>query len=256
VFLAELSWMEFKEKMGEIKVAVVPVASVEESGPYLPLGTDWLVAQELARRVAPREDVVVLPVIPFGYAPYHMDYPGTLSVEESAFRAYVLSICQSLIQWQMKRFVFINGHGGNRPILESISMELRKTHGAFGAIVQWWDLCSEIDPDWKTIGHGDAASISLMMNLRPDLVKTGTYDLSPLPLSKNMKPSFWTQTEFKGRKVDLFLKTSDFTAHGGFGFGKTKDRSEASPEKGEKILRATTDLIEGLIEELKSLQVS
>ena len=56
--------------------------------------------------------------------------------------------------------------------------------------------------------------------------------------------------------VSLFLKTSDFTAHGGFGFGKTKDRSEASPEKGEKILRATTDLIEGLIEELKSLQVS
>ncbi len=250
MLLSNLSWMEFKEKAKQFKAALIPVASMEQSGPYLPLGTDWFIGQELARRISDQEDALVLPVIPFGYAPYHMDYPGTVSIDESAFRSYLVGICESLIRWEIKRFIFINAHGGNRPILESISIDFRRRYGAYGAIIQWWDFSSKGDPEWTTVGHGDAASISLIMAIQSNLVKQGSYDLSHVPLTDHLKPASWTQTQFMDGTLNMFLNTRDFTRDGGFGFGKTKDRSEASAEKGERILQATTEFIRKLIGEL------
>jgi hypothetical protein len=60
----------------------------------------------------------------------------------------------------------------------------------------------------------------------------------------------------KDGEVNLFLNTCDFTKQGAFGFGKTKDRSEASPEKGEKILKVTTAFIHELIDKLENLNIS
>jgi creatinine amidohydrolase len=250
MLLSDLSWIEFRDKAKQIKAAVIPVASIEQSGPYLPLGTDWFIAQELAKRISAKEDALVLPVIPFGYAPYHLDYPGTVSIDEPALRSYLMGICEGLIRWGIKRFVFINAHGGNRSILESISIDLRRRCSAYAAIIQWWDFCSAADPEWTTAGHGDAASISLIMATQPSLVKTGTYDLSQVPLTSRLKPAAWTKTEFGNGSVNLFLNTRDFTRDGGFGFGKTRDSSEASPEKGERIFEAATEFIRDLIDEL------
>ena len=77
---SELSWMNAEKQFKTSKTVIIPLGSVEQHGPHLPLGTDWIIAQELAKRASNGTEALVLPVLPFGYAEYHMDFPGTLTL--------------------------------------------------------------------------------------------------------------------------------------------------------------------------------
>lgn len=90
----------------------VPVGSTEQHGPHLPLGTDTLVAEGLAQRLAAaRPDVVVAPAVAYGASGEHAGFPGTLSIGVDVLAAVLVELGRSADAFA--GVVFVNGHGGN-----------------------------------------------------------------------------------------------------------------------------------------------
>jgi creatinine amidohydrolase len=82
--IMEVSWQAFDAKRKETDLAILPLGAVEVYGPHLPLGSDAIVAERVARLVAERTGGIVMPVVPVGYSRSLADFPGTLNVSPAA----------------------------------------------------------------------------------------------------------------------------------------------------------------------------
>src|SRR5688572_13346837 len=108
-FLDTLTWPEAEQALHELPTVLVPVgARTKEHGHHLPLNNDWLIAEYLARRVAERTSVLVLPSVQYGYYPAFLEYPGSVSVRAEAFRDSIIDICESLRRQGARRFYILN----------------------------------------------------------------------------------------------------------------------------------------------------
>ena len=164
-FIFENTWEENEEAIRTKKLAIIPVGSTEQHGPALPVGTDWIIAQYLAEMVGKRTDKgLVTPVIPFGHALYHADFPGTMAVSQTTLTAYVSEVCQQLISYGFTHFLFINGHGGNNNALYDVGQQLR-LQNIPAANIQWFEVAGDLDSKWGLIGHGDITETSVMMHI-------------------------------------------------------------------------------------------
>ncbi len=160
--LAELSWVEAQMALKKVDTVVLPVGSTEQHGPHCPLGTDHITADAVANMVGDSAKLPVLPVIPVGVSSHHRQFPGTLWVPPTVFRDYVKSVILSAASHGSRKFLVVNGHGGNTPSLKEIAEELRSDDEIFVAIVTAYP--SKLD------GHAGEDETSLMLHLRPDLV--------------------------------------------------------------------------------------
>ena len=80
---AEMIWNEIRDAAQAGKVAVLPVATYEDHGPHLPVDTDVVLCTGICERAVAQipDEAVLVPAIPHGYSPHHMDFPGTLTIE-------------------------------------------------------------------------------------------------------------------------------------------------------------------------------
>ena len=146
-FIFENTWQENKEAFAQKKLAIVPVGSTEQHGPALPVGTDWMIAEYFAREVAARTDkAVVAPVIPYGHALYHADFPGTLAVSISTLALYVREVIDCLLNYGITHILFINGHGGNNNSLYQIGQQLRLRKIPV-ANIEWFSTAGMLNKD-------------------------------------------------------------------------------------------------------------
>jgi creatinine amidohydrolase len=110
--LAGATWPEV-DAMARQRLLVLPVGSLEQHGPHLPLDTDTRVAVALATALADRlPDVVVAPALAYGASGEHADFPGTLSVNHQVLSALVIELVRSA-RAAFAGVVVISGHGGN-----------------------------------------------------------------------------------------------------------------------------------------------
>ncbi len=172
--LAEMSWEDAELALAKAKLAIVPVGAVEENGPHLPQGSDGFAALEVANRIADRIDAVVTPLVPIGCSQMLMSFSGTLSVTPEALKAYLNSVCDSLVYWGIKRILFVNGHAGNVPVIDDLCREYLGK-GIKCAQVDWWRAVAKAAPnvpDTGDIATGHAAEncTSVLMAVRGDLV--------------------------------------------------------------------------------------
>src|SRR4051794_14764414 len=79
-YLPHMTWPEVQDLLTRTDMVIIPVPSLEQHGPQTPIGTDFLSGVERAKLVAQRTDVLVAPVIMAGSSPYHMGFPGTISI--------------------------------------------------------------------------------------------------------------------------------------------------------------------------------
>lgn len=158
--LVEMSWKEVEEALQRTDTIILPVGSIEQHGPHLPLGTDFLQGIDFGRyavrvlRDRGRE-VVLGPTIPFGVAPYHMDFPGTISLKPETLLATLMEVCGSLIHHGFKRIALLLAHGGNWPVMQTATQVLNRETDAQVIALNWLPFMErEVYP--KVLKAGDS----------------------------------------------------------------------------------------------------
>ncbi|WP_156297558.1 creatininase family protein [Mycobacterium paragordonae] len=94
-------------------VALLPVGSFEQHGPYLPLATDTLIATAIADSISQQHNVFQLPALAFGCSQEHLDFPGTVSIGATTLNNIITDLIDSLRRRGTRGLVIVNAHGGN-----------------------------------------------------------------------------------------------------------------------------------------------
>lgn len=128
--------MQLADRLTRDDRAILPLGSVEQHG-YLSLGTDAILAERVALEAAEPLDVPVFPVLAYGITPYFLAYPGSVSLRVSTYLAVVRDMLDSLYDQGFKRFVLVNGHGGNGPA-SSLAGEWMSDHRDTRVVFHNW----------------------------------------------------------------------------------------------------------------------
>jgi len=114
VRLFETNWQQIEAYLSRDDRVVVPIGSTEQHG-YLSLGTDAILAERVAVEAAEPLGLPVLPVLPFGMAPYFSAFPGSLTLRMSTYIEVIRDLLDTLAGQGFRRIAIVNGHGGNAP---------------------------------------------------------------------------------------------------------------------------------------------
>ncbi|MGH7321678.1 MAG: creatininase family protein [Candidatus Rokuibacteriota bacterium] len=174
VFLEELCWPEAAERFRAGAVVLVPIgAAAKEHGPHLPLGTDYRVARELARRVAVALPVVIAPVVAFGYYPAFVRYPGSQHLRAETFMALVTDVLAGLIRQGARRIALLNTGVSTEAPLRVVVRDVYAAHGVRVAVADIRDLGRAIRPRLrqKLGGHADELETAMILAIDPGAVR-------------------------------------------------------------------------------------
>ncbi len=240
--LAESYWKDIKEQ--KIDLAVLPWAATEAHNYHLPYGTDIVETERIAAEAAKiawekGAKISVLPAIPFGANTGQSDITLDINLNPSTQSIILEDIISVLHRQKIKKFLIINGHGGNnfKQILRELGLKFPEV---FLASCDWYAAVNKKDYFENSGDHADEMETSLMLYIARDQV---------LPLSKagdgrekKIKITGinegWAWTERKWSKV-----TEDT------GIGNPK---KASREKGEKYFNAVVEKVAQLFIEIAS----
>jgi creatinine amidohydrolase len=140
-----LTWPEINEAVGQEKVIVLPVGSVEQHGHHLPLDVDMKLATSVCLAAGARapEAMLVMPAVTYGYCHHVMDFPGTINVSPTTFVNLLLDIGRSVAYHGFKRIVMVNGHGSNHHLVELASRQINLQTDALCTMLSWWQLAAD-----------------------------------------------------------------------------------------------------------------
>lgn len=112
-YLPHMTVPEVQDLLSRSDMVIIPVASLEQHGLHLPIGTDYLNGVERAKLIAQRVDVLVAPILLPGQSPYHMGFEGTVTLPSTLIQEVYVEAAKSLMHHGFKRFLILNSHGGN-----------------------------------------------------------------------------------------------------------------------------------------------
>jgi len=236
-------------------VVVISTGSTEQHGPHLPVGTDAIIASEIAtravKRVSDSVPVLLLPTLTYGSSQHHMMYSGTVSLHDGLFVPQLVDIGNSIINHGFQRLLFVKGRGGNTAPLRLAIDRIRQGTEREVCIVAstYWHLIAHTIRESRQshsggIGHAGEVETSLMLALYPHLVRT------PLPTGTwSQSPQGWWCSEdwFGESKVQLGFSLRDYSPS-----GVLSDPSTATVVFGHRILAAAVKQISKLIVSMSS----
>jgi len=174
--LIELTSAESARLITETSILCLPLGSIEQHGPHLPLNTDVVIAEGLTREIVAHWgeefDLWQLPAVPVGLAREHDWAAGTLSLSITGFVAHLRELAGTLVRaLPARNLLILNGHGGNRGVLETLLLELAGDFGLNVCVIHPFDL-AKIDRSFAAPDvHGGQHETSVMLALAPDLVR-------------------------------------------------------------------------------------
>jgi creatinine amidohydrolase len=243
----ELSWTDFRDMEKENTVVILPIGSMEQHGPYLPVATDAMCGERWAEAACEKlEDVntVLMPIIWCSKSNEHIDFPGTVFLSTETLMHLVEDICASVARAGFKRLVVFNWHGGNTALLSTLSRDVRQKYGLMFYVIDIVGMFSSAAPEWLPKDsfdiHAGVIETSIMMALHPSLVK-------PLPtetVGSDFKHGRMSRA-FKGYKIlnpeggDTYMAwlTSDLTEDGIIG-----DITGSNAPAGKELLEKLVDI--------------
>jgi creatinine amidohydrolase len=241
---AEMTAPEIRALSPDDTLIVAPIAACEQHSRHLPVFTDSIlvgaVADALERNLPDR--VLLLPVLWLGASEHHLPFGGTLTATLPTYELMLVELLAPLLRAGFRRTMYLNGHGGN---IEPLRNALRRLDVQFPTAVvtgaAYWDLAEAEIAELctgprKTMGHACEIETSMILHLRPDLVKKDRIaddpDLTPAPL----RALTWAQN---------FARRTD---HGAVGHPE-----QAHAEKGRKLLEAIARKVTTVAEEVLKL---
>jgi creatinine amidohydrolase len=230
-------------------VCLLPLGSVEQHGPHLPLGTDSLLAHglclEVARRLSPA--VLVVPPPWYGFSPHHMRFAGSVTLRSETFIALASDVVDSLVRHGFQRIVLVNGHGGNASLTSLIATELGHRHEARARIagLTYFHLAAPAIDALRLsrtggTGHACEVETALMQHLHPDLVldarRQAHYPDTGTPyLSTDLT---------RGSRVASYTDFADLSPTGVLG-----DPTLATAEHGARLFEACATALADFVED-------
>ena len=164
-------------------MVVLPIGATEQHGSHLPLGTDALVAEAVARAavgVAAADAVaplVLAPALAYGRSDHHFGFPGVLSLRSETLAAVLRDLVRSLPKSGLERLFVLNGHGGNDAPLRVVLADAADSYPVtVGGASYWtiaWDALREAGADelGPVPGHAGGFETSLVLALAEELVQ-------------------------------------------------------------------------------------
>ena len=120
------------------QIAIIPVGSIEQHGPHLPISTDSDIVTEIAFRLSEKINGLLLPTISYGISDEHFPF-FNLSIKKSTLSRILEDLCESLIKNGISKILIINGHYGN---LDSLKSFERKNNRKKIKIFSYWKYMS------------------------------------------------------------------------------------------------------------------
>ncbi len=237
-------------------IAVLPLGAHEQHGPHLPFETDTLIAEGFAERIiarlTPALPVTFLPTEPVGYSIEHLHVEGTRSLDYDEAVQRWLGIAEDLNSKGIRKFVMLNAHGGNSPLMTIVATEARVRFNMLAVATSWTRFGQPdgwIRPEDKAIDiHGGDIETSVMLAMYPDKVD----------MSKAQR--------FTSRQSDFAHRFKHLRAYGPHAFGwKMADLNEqgvagdaaaATAKRGEKLIVHAVNGIVELLEDVAAFDLS
>lgn len=154
-------------------ILCLPIGSYEQHGPHLPLRTDTVIAEQFTGRLIQQygdsHDLWALPALPYGLSPEHAWSPGTVTLPIGVLAELIDAVCGEYVRATTARnLLIVNGHGGNRGILEAVIYELRRRHDVNVCVVHPSSLATvRIDSELPEV-HAGLRETSVMLALAPE----------------------------------------------------------------------------------------
>lgn len=247
LLLEHMTWNQARQARDQQRVLIIPVGAIEQHGPHLPLGTDAIVAFELARRVARRHGAVVAPAMCYAARSSPRSggggrsFPGSTGITGQTLISMIRDVTTEFFRTGFCRIAYLNGHYENSSLAyEALTEATEATEPVPQAgkaiLVNWWEQIQPEDigqifgddfPGWQA-EHAGVAETSLMEELRPDLVRTALKGQGGVP---------------RVLAYDIFPPPGDVIPPNGVPW--RSDR--ASPEIGRYLAGVLADRISGIL---------
>jgi creatinine amidohydrolase len=197
--LGEMTWEEAKEAYRTYDFVALVAASHEQHSTHLPLLTDSLIGEYFAKRLADEAEkagisILLLPTLWLGYSEEHVNWPGTITLSPSTLESVLLDIARSLKRHGVRRFLIINSHGGNVPIVQLAVDRIDRDVGLQTHLLHWTSyggfpkkVETKEKPEPMQINHAGDSETAMLMCARPDLVqksKMRTPKIKPLTITR------------------------------------------------------------------------
>jgi creatinine amidohydrolase len=246
-YLEDLTWDEAEPILRADPVVVIPIgAAAKEHGRHLPLGTDHIMADYLAGRLAERLDVLIMPTVTYGYFPHFSPFPGSTHLEADTFEALMKDLILSVHRHGPRRFLILNTGVSTYPVLEIVARDMDRVHRILVGVTRIGELGAQRVSGLLSQprgSHADEHETSLLLAIAPAVVRQDKVarEIADRPDSRGMfVPPMYHREPGPG-----------YSATGVYG-----DATLATREKGEKIAAALVDDLVIAAEALRGAEVA
>ena len=241
--LAETNWKSLKGQSPEL--AILPWGATEAHNYHLPYATDNIEADGIAAEAAriaweKGARLMVLPTIPFGVNTGQPDITLNINLNPSTQLAILRDIVEVLNRQQVYKLLLLNSHGGNdfKPMLRELGLAYPNM---LLVSCNWFQALNKQDFFSQPGDHADEMETSLLLHLRPDLVRSlaeaGEGRERTSVISGIREGWAWSERKWT-------MVTEDT------GIGNPK---EATAEKGARFFKAVTEKMASLFLELAAV---
>ncbi len=236
---AEMTWPDLRAVSRET-VVLAPFGACEQHGPFLPFFTDAILVGEAASRAESQlgSEVLLLPTQWMGASQHHLPF-GAITADVDTHVRIVAETCDSVLQAGFHRILVLNGHGGNIDTMHLAlrQLDMRYPEATLASTSYWVAAANEVaailEGSHKSAGHACEMETSLMLTLRPDLVRT---DLI-------RDDGNWTSEVLRG--ISITRNSAEWGEVGALGYATL-----ASAQKGERLMQA---IVARVVEAVRAL---